>query len=72
MSTISYMIFVDQKNRQYAINSEDRLTFATDPVDKQYQGYGVDSNGQVLKNEPVTVLKSQLDPAGCIVTEPAS
>jgi hypothetical protein len=72
MTTTSYIIFVDSNNRRYAIQSEECLTFATDPADKKYQGYPVDSNDGIIKNETVSIVKMDLDPAGCIITEPAS
>jgi hypothetical protein len=72
MSTTSYMIFVDPNNRRYAIKSDECLTFATDPGDKKYQGYLVDSKDQIIKNETVSVLRTDLDPAGCVITEPTA
>jgi hypothetical protein len=68
----SYMIFVDQNNRRYAIKSEDCLTFATDPGDKKYQGYLVDSKDRVIKNETVSVFRTDMKAAGCVITEPTA
>lgn len=72
MNTTSYIIFTDSDNRRYAIQREDCPTFATDPADKKYPGYLVDSKDEIIKNETVSVLRMDLYPAGCIITEPAS
>lgn len=72
MPTISYTIFVDSNNHRYAINSDDCTTFATDPGDTQYNMFPIDSKDQIKKEEPVTVSKSDIEPAGCVVTEPVS
>lgn len=68
----SYMIFSGPNNDRYAINSDDCLSFATDPVDKKYRAYPVNADDAINKDEPVEMLKADLDPAGCVVTEPAS
>jgi hypothetical protein len=72
MSAISYMIFMGADNRRYAIKSDDCLTFATDPGDKRYQGRLVDPKDGSITKETASMLKSDLEPAGCVVTEPTS
>jgi hypothetical protein len=68
----SYMIFSGPNNSRYAIKSDDCLTCATDPANTKYLAYPVDSKDHITKNEAINVLRSDLDPAGCVLTDPAS
>jgi hypothetical protein len=62
------MIFVDQNSRQYAIKSDDCSTFATDPLDTRYQAYFIGSDKKINESESVSIMKSDIDTSGYIIT----
>lgn len=71
MLTTSYTVFIDSNKHRYAIKSDDCTTFATDPGNTRYQMFPIGSKDQIEKEETVSVLRSGIEPAGCIITEPA-